>query len=260
LYDQNPANVKELWESQRKRRRDEEAARERNRLQAKQIKLRSEERARTEKIQEGDTGEAPVFSQDKLQDVEQENPYYESWGAVTTLAVNISGGGLRIFTDKKFNMDELILLEAYVPSSQRIVDIIARVVFTNYGNSTEVDAASISTAMQFVFIAESARSAINSHISSIQLKRIRHFKGFTDVEPTTENVSLPNKHYAYIDSIGVSENADHQDQSEKPLLKQVLQGLLLVCIIGLLCFYFYGYRISHPKNEIQELFENSFKK
>lgn len=260
LYDQNPANVREEWEARRKLRRDEEAARKRSRLEEKRIKLLSDERTRALKTQWEDiVGEPVSLPQDKAQEEQQDNPYYESWGAVTTYAVNISGGGLRIFTDHKFNMDELILLEAYVPSSRIIVDIIARVVFTDYKSGAEDDKSNNSTAMQFVFINESASSAINTYISSIQLRRIRQFKGFTDVDPATaNNLSSPNKHYAYIDSIGVvGENTDHKKQVK---IKQVFLVIFLVCITSMMFVYFYRYSVKHSKNEIQEIFENGIKK
>lgn len=258
LYDQNPANVREQWDAQRKQRRDEETARNRSRLEEKRIKLRSEERARALKTQWEDfIGEPVTLPQDKPQGEQQDNPYYESWGTVTTHAVNISGGGLRIFTNQKFNMDELILLETYVPSSRIIVDIIARVVFTDYNSSAEDDKANTSTAMQFVFIDESASSAINTYISSIQLRRIRQFKGFTDVDPATNNISSSNKHYAYIDSIGVGEKTDHKDQVK---IKQVLLILFSVCLVCLICIYFYRYSVKHSKNEIQEIFENGIRR
>lgn len=256
LYDQNPVNVKLQWEARNKQRRENEAIRERRRLELIRIKHRNEEHVRTQILQEGNLlGEPVVLPQEKPQD----NQYYETWGAVTTLAVNISGGGLKIFTNQKFNMDEMILLETYVPTSRCILDIVARVVYTNYSNNTEDDKNN-STSMQFVFIDESARSAINNYISSIQLKRIRQFKGFTDVEPVNENLDSLNRHFAYIDSINVPEKTGPQDLIHNPNIRQVLLGLFFVCVVSLLFFYFYGYGVMHSKNEIQEIFENSLKK
>jgi hypothetical protein len=262
LEDQNPATVKEQWEAQRKLRREEEAAKEKSRLEAKRIKLQSEERIRSRKNQEGSFLDEPaILPEEKPQEVQQDNEYYESWGAVTTLAVNISGGGLRVFTNLKFNMDELILLEAYVPSSRCIVDIIARVVFTSDSNSAEDEKCDSVTGMQFVFIDEAACSAINTHISSIQLKRIRQFKGFSDVEPITDTVeSSQKKHYAYIDSIDDSARANHQDQIHKPKMQKLLLVLFFAFVIGIMSFYFYGYSDNHPKNQIQDMFENSIRK
>ena len=262
LYDQNPANVKKLWEGQLKQRRDEEANRKRSRLETKRRELLAEERAKERRAKWGDLlGEPEVTPQDKPQEEDLDNQYYTSWGAVTALAVNISGGGLKIFTDQKFNVDELILLEIYIPSAECFIDVISRVVFTNYRNTNEDSWNSNSTAMHFVFIDEPARSAINNHISRIQLRRIRQFKGFTDVEPTTDNaLSSPDKHYAYIDSIGDGENTDHQNQIQKPTRQQILLGILIICVICLLCFYSYRYGVIHHENQIQEIFQNSIKK
>jgi hypothetical protein len=262
LDDQNPANVKEQWEAQRKLRREEEAAKEQSRLEAKRILLQTKELERSQKKMEGlFLDEQIILPQEKPQEEQQDNQYDESWGAVATLAVNISGGGLSVFTNQKFNMDELILLEAYVPSTRCIVDIIAQVVFTSYSNISEDEKTDNITGMKFVFIDEAARSAINTHISSIQLKRIRQFKGFTDVEPITDiDVSLQNKHYAYIDSIDDSVRKDHQDQIHKPKIQQVLLVIFVLSVICFLFFYFYEYSVTHPKSEIQEIFENSIRK
>lgn len=260
LYDQNPVTVKEEWEARRKLRRDEEAVRKRSQLEEKRAKLLSDERTKALKTQWEDLVSEPVsLPQDKSQEEQQDNPYYESWSAVTTHAVNISGGGLRIFTGQQFNMDELILLEIYVPSSRIIVDIVARVIFTDYKGGADGDKANNSIAMQFVFINESARSAINTYISSIQLRRIRQFKGFTDVDSATANSgSLPNKHYAYIDSIDVvGKNTDHKKQFE---IKRILLIILFVYIACRMCIYFYRYSVKHSKNEIQENFEKGIRR
>ena len=152
-----------------------------------------------------------------------------------------------------------MLLEAYVPSISSIIDIIARVVFADYGSSAEKNKAS-SVAMQFVFIDEFARSAINTHISNIQLKRIRQFKGFTDVDPFSRNFTAPDKHYAYIDSIEVRDDTDQQEKIHRLKVQQGLLLLLLVGIICLLCGAFYWYSVVHPKNEIQDMFEKSIRK
>ena len=263
LYDQNPANVKQQWETQLKLRHEEDAARQRSLLEAKREKLRSEERAKERKVLEGFflVDPATTLPQDKTLEDQQDNPYYESWGDVTALAVNISGGGLKIFTNQQFNMDEFIMLETYVPSSNCIVDIVARVVLTNYSNITEDNKSQICTAMQFVLINESASSVINSHISSIQLKRIRQFKGFTDVEPAADNaLSAPDKHYAYIDSIAVSEKTEGQEQFQKPNIRKVLLVILFVSVIWLLCSQIYSYGVKHHDKQIQEIFEKGIKK
>ncbi len=261
LNDQNPVNVKQQWEAHLKQRREDDATRERSRLDAKRARLRAEERAKELKILEGFFLVDPVaLSQDTPQEELPDSPYYESWGDVTALAVNISGGGIKIFTNEKFSMDELIMLEAYVPSSECIVDIVARVVLTNYSNITEDNKSQICTAMQFVLINESASSAINSHISSIQLKRIRQFKGFNDVVPTADNVSSSsNNHYAYIDSIAAGEKTEPQSKRYKPSLRQILLTILFVAVVWLLCSQIYSYGVKHHDKQIQEIFEKGLK-
>ncbi len=261
LFDQNPVNVKQQWEAHLKQRREDDATRERSRLEAKRARLRAEERAKELKILEGYFLVDPVaVPQDSPQEEMQDSPYYESWGDVTALAVNISGGGIKIFTNEKFSMDELIMLETYVPSSECIVDIVARVVLTNYSNITENNKSQICTAMQFVLINESASSAINNHISSIQLKRIRQFKGFNDVVPTADNVSSsPNNHYAYIDSIAAGEKTEPQDKSYRPNFRQILLVILFVAVVWLLCSQIYSYGVKHHDKQIQELFEKGIK-
>ncbi|MDD2899969.1 MAG: DUF5634 family protein [Desulfuromonadaceae bacterium] len=260
LYDQNPADARELWDEQRKMRREEEAARERRRLEEDRTRFRTEERLRKQNIH-GDefSNEPATVPDDNTQKGLDDNQYYESWADIPTPAVNISGGGLRIFTHQKFDMDELVLLELFVPPSRRIVDIVARVVSTNYISITDDDSANSSTAVHFVFIEESARSAINAHISSIQLKRIRQFKGFTDVEPASgSGVPVPNKHYAFIDTVEAGEGTDYTVTSSMSKSRKVLITLFFVIIATLLCFYFYKYAVNHPKSEIQEMFDNNF--
>ncbi|MDD2853720.1 MAG: DUF5634 family protein [Desulfuromonadaceae bacterium] len=261
LNDQNPANVKELWETRRKQRRDEHEARKRVRQEEYRVKTRTGERERAREIQEGgDSGKLVCHWHDNTRKTEYDNQYYESWGDITTLAVNISAGGLRIFTDQKFNTDELILLEIYVPSAHCLAETVARVVYSNYSNITVDYTNCISTAMQFVFIDESARSALNAHISSIQIKRIRHFKGFANVEPIADAVSSSNKQYAYIDSILVSGKGESLDQRLTPKVKRMLQTVGILCVLCLLCFSFYSYRVSHPKSEIQKMIEYGIEK
>lgn len=261
LNDQNPANVKEQWETQRKLRRDQEEARERSLLEAKRKKLRSEERVRAREIEDEDFfGETAELPQDRPEEEQQADQYYATWGAVTTLAVTISGGGLRVFTEQQFYADELVILEAYVPTTRKIIDIVARVVSANNSAITEDGKNIICAAMQFIFIDESARSAINNHISSIQLKRIRQFKGFADVEPITDKaVSAPDKHYAYIDSIDATDKADQQDWIRKSKIRQVILVMFFVCCVALLCFLFYRYSVEHPKSEIQKIFEKGIR-
>jgi hypothetical protein len=264
LHDQNPAIVKKQWEERRKQRLEEERIRELRRWEAKREKLRAEERARERKIQEGAFagGPAEPFSTGKPQEEPEDNPYYESWGSVTSVAINISGGGLKILTNQGFETDEFLLLEIFVPSLLCIVDIVARVVFSNHNDSAGDEGNCFNTGMQFVFIDERARFAINGHISGVQLRRIRQFKGFADAAPLNiYNAAMPDKHYALDGRIDAGDELDNSDQvNRKKIIQQVFLGLFFVCIVSLLCFYFSAYAVKHPKNQIEDMFETGIKK
>ena len=264
LHDQDFANVKKEWEDRRKQRQEEERVREQKRLEAKREKLRSEERDRKQKLVDNvfPVESVEISPQAECQEEPDEHPYDESWGSVAAVAVNISGGGLKVLTDQEFCKDEFILLEIFVPTSRCIVDIVARVIFSNHNEAVDDDQKYFNTGMQFVFIDESARSAINSHISSVQIRRIQQFKGFTDVEPLSmDSMSMPNKHYAYVDRIDPGDQIDNLDQINRKIkVQQVVLGLFFVCLVILLCIYFSGYVVKHPKNEIQDIFENGIRK
>lgn len=265
LHDQDSANVKKEWSDRRKQRQDEERAREQKRLAAKREKNRSEERERKQKLVEG---VVPIESPGQLsshvesKEEPEEQQYDDAWSSVTAVAVNISGGGLKILTEQEFNMDEFILLEIFVPSSRSIEDIVARVVFSSRKDTDGDDHSYFNTGMKFVFLDESSRFAINSHISSVQIKRIQQFKGFADVVPLgLDNIIMPDKHYAYIDRVAPSDHMDNLNQIDrKNTIQQIVLGLFLVCIVILLSIYFSGYADKHPKNEIQDIFENSIRK
>ncbi|MDR3579498.1 MAG: DUF5634 family protein [Oryzomonas sp.] len=264
LIDQNPAIVKKEWEERRKQRLEEERVRELRRSEAKREKLRAEERAREQKLLEGAFPGEPTepFSMDKTQEEPEDNPYYESWGSVTSVAINISGGGLKILTNQGFKPDEFVLLEIFVPSLSCIVDIVARVVFSNHSDTAGDEGNCFNTGMQFVFIDERARFAINSHISGVQIRRIREFRGFADVEPLNiDNTAIPDKHYAYTGRDDADDEMDNPNQVNwKKFIQQVVFGLFFVGIVGLLYFYFSAYAVKHPKNQIEDLFESGVRK
>jgi hypothetical protein len=264
LHDQNPAIVKKEWEERRKQRLEEERVRELRRSEAKREKLRAEERAREQKLLEGafPGGPAEPFSTGKPREEPEDNPYYESWGSVTSVAINISGGGLKILTNQGFETDEFLLLEIFVPSLSCIVDIVARVVFSNHNDTSGDEGNCFNTGMQFVFIDERARFAINGHISGVQIRRIRQFKGFADAAPLNiYNPAMPDKHYAYDGRIDVGDEYDNSDQvNRKKIIQQVVLGLFFVGIVSLLYFYFSAYAVKHPKNQIEDMFETGIRK
>jgi hypothetical protein len=264
LLDQNPATVKKEWEKRRKLRLEEERSRELMRLEAKRERLRAEERAREQKLQEGafPGGPAESFSTAKPQEDTEDNTYYESWGFVTSVAINISGGGLKILTNQGFETDEFLLLEIFVPSLSCIVDIVARVVFSSHNDTAGDEGNCFNTGMQFVFIDERARYAINSHISGVQIRRIRQFRGFADVEPLNIDImGIPDKHYAYTGRIDDGDEIDNSNQTNrKKIIQQVVLGLFFVCIVSLLFFYFSAYAVKHPKNQIEDMFDTGIRK
>ena len=259
LYDQNPANVKKQWEARRKWRQNEKRVREVRRLEAKRENLRNHERARKYGLPDDTfSGDSASHCQGKDHEQHQDNLYDELLPTAKTVAVTISGGGLKIATNQKFNRDDLVLLEIFVPSSRIIVDVVARVVFSDQNDIAGEDRNFFNAGMQFVFIDESARLAISSHIGSIQLRRIRQFKGFTDVEPLyIDNISKSDKHFAYIDGVDVSGHInDGTLINRESLFQQVALGLLFVCIISLISYYYSWYAIKHPKNDIENIFEH----
>lgn len=263
LHDQNPVNVQKLWEGQRKQRQEEERARERRRLEAKKEKMRAMELAREQGLLDNVASWQQVgFSLEKSRVEKEDNEYYESWNTVTSVAVNISGGGLKISTNQKFETNELILLEIFVPSSRCIVDVVARVIFSSRDDVEGERQNWFNTGLQFIFIDESARSAISNHISSIQLQRIRQFKGFTDVVPMgVGSKSIADRHYAYLDTLGGNEIAGSPERVNRwKITKQLGLALLLILIGYLLYTYFSEYVSRHPKNTIQYMFESGIRK
>jgi hypothetical protein len=248
------------WSERRRTRREEECNRERRRQEARREKLRAEEAAREQRIREGAPSVAPAESPlDRLREESEENEYYESWRTVTSVAVNIGGGGLRISTGQGFLADELIMLEIFVPPMHRIVDVVARVIFSRRDEAGEGEKR-FTTGLQFMFIDESARSSINQHLTGVQLKRIRQFKGFTDVEPAGGYTrSGADRHYAYLDTVEPALSPD-QDGGRRKRWRQLLLGALFAAIACLLYQYFSGYAAGHPKNAIHLMFETGIRK
>jgi hypothetical protein len=203
-------------------------------------------------------GESAELAPGKAQEEPQDEQYDELVASAETVAVSISGGGLNFSTSQKFDTDEFIQLEIFVPSSRLIVDVVARVVFSSSNARAGDCRISFNTGLQFVFIDESSRLAINNHISSIQLKRIRHFKGFTDVEPLcVESIPRSDKQYAYINRVDDSGTMNDVTRiTGQSVFQQLFLGLFFVCVVSLIGFYFSWYAVKHPKNEIQKIFEH----
>jgi hypothetical protein len=163
-----------------------------------------------------------------------------SWDAIIPLAANISGGGLRIVTHQGFEYGEYTLLEIFVPSPERVIDVIGRVVFANRNYAAGSDRQYFNTGVQFVYIDERDRDAIVTYISTIQLKRIRQLR----------------ERYLYR---GVLDNDDQPEKSAnsgtRRIVKLTLSALIFLVLIALVVNYFRYYVRVHPKGEIQRTFE-----
>jgi Tfp pilus assembly protein PilZ len=168
-----------------------------------------------------------------------------SWDSIIPLAANISGGGLRIITHAGFDIGEYVLLEIFVPSPERIIDVVGRVVFANSNLAAGNDQEYFNTGVQFVYLDDNDRDAIVSYISKIQLKRIRQLR----------------ETYMYR---WLPEDEELFDASKEPLLRRSVTRnliiLLFLAFVSLLSSYFWYYAQEHPKGEIQRIFENSIRK
>lgn len=168
-----------------------------------------------------------------------------SWDTVIPLAANISGGGLRIITHQGFELGEYALLEIFVPSPQRVIDVVGRVVFADRNYSAGQKHEYFNTGVQFVYLDERDRDAIVNYISTIQLKRIRQLR----------------EQYLYrsTPSHEVQFDSSKMSHFRRSLIRKLLL-LLFVIICVLLVNYFWHYALEHPKGEIQRTFEDGVKK
>jgi len=182
-------------------------------------------------------------------DPEQESTDYEgraSWDSIIPLAANISGGGLRIITHRGFEYGEYLLLQMLVPSPQRVIDVVGRVVFANRNYAAGSEFEYFNTGVQFACIDERDRDAIVNYLSSIQLKRIRQMR----------------EQYLFREG---SEEAEESEITERSAIRRLFSPLVLA-VLGLLLMlvlvsvYFRQYAQEHPKGEIERIFEDGIKK
>ena len=181
------------------------------------------------------------------EEVEEEvEEHADSWDTIIPLAANISGGGVRITIHQQFESGDYVLLELLVPMPCRIVDIVARVITTNRNYAAGGDREYYNTGMQFVFIDERDRDAIISHISNVQLKRIRMLR----------------EQFVFRDGLP----AGSEVQEAPSLINWAAFGRWLGYTFVFLLFtlflfnYFRHYAQDHPKNEIEEIFEGGIRK
>ncbi|HIJ80888.1 MAG TPA: DUF5634 family protein [Desulfuromonadales bacterium] len=176
----------------------------------------------------------------------QEEDTLSSWDDIIPLAANISGGGVRMITHQGFESGEYVLLELLVPQPQRLVDVIARVVFANRINTASDDHNSFSTGMQYVYIDESDRDAIVNYVSSIQQKRIRQMR---------ESYLYRNSN----DNTGQQLTDDSGNNSRKMIILSIT--ILVVFMLAAITInYFWKYMQKRPKGEIEKTFEEEIKK
>lgn len=169
----------------------------------------------------------------------------DSWDTIIPLAANISGGGLRIVTHQGFEIGEYALLEILVPSPQRVIDVIGRVVFANRNFAAGSDHEYYNTGVQFVYIDERDRDAIVSYISLIQQKRNRQLR----------------ERYLYRGS----QDFDNEFElfgfvGTKRKVIRLLSTLLFLFFVVLVALFFWNYVHEYPKGEIERTFEEGIKK
>lgn len=170
---------------------------------------------------------------------------HDSWDIIIPLAANISGGGLRIITHRGFEIGEYALLEIFVPTPQRVIDVIGRVVFANRNRAAGSDDEYFNTGVHFVYIDERDRDAIVNYISTIQLKRIRQLR----------------ERYLYRSVPEYEEQFDRSGRSGfKRTVTRLLSTLFFVLFFALLVDFFWHYAQEHPKGEIQRTFEEGIRK
>jgi Tfp pilus assembly protein PilZ len=236
--EQNSERLRNEWEKRRVSRLKLIADQKTERWE---VKIQPEKAITPENPLETDGDDEPPYD---MSPVEEESDS-SSWDSIIPLAANISGGGLRIITHMGFELGEYILLEIFVPSPERVVDVVGRVVFANRNFAVGNDHEYFNTGVQFVYLDESDRDAIVNYISTIQLKRIRQLR----------------ESYMYR---WLPEEDDLSDASKKARFRRsvtsVLLLLLFFAVISLVSSYFWYYAHEHPKGEIQRTFENSIQK
>lgn len=233
--EQNIDKLHTLWEDRRARRQQREAEQKDHRWTSELLPVEVKQPRVLE------AGDDKVVAD--LSTIEE--GVRDSWDTIIPLAANISGGGLRITTNQPFENGEYALLEIFVPSPQRVIDVIGRVVFANRNYAAGNDREYYNTGVQFVYLDERDRDAMVSYISTIQLKRIRQLR-----ERYLYRGALEND-----EQINISTGFDF-----KYSVKLAISVLFFVLFILLLGNYFWHYAQDHPKGEIQRTFEDAVKK
>lgn len=171
--------------------------------------------------------------------------FSDSWDTIVPLAANVSGGGVRLITHQGFDDGEYVLLEILIPSPQRVVDVIARVIFANPNLATGSDHEYFNTGFQFVYINERDRDAIVNHIANVQLKRIRQLR----------------EKYLFRENGGSGGLLNSADVfSSRNIAIWAVSTIFLIVIVSMLINYFWHYANYRPKGEIEKVFEEGVQK
>ncbi len=243
LADQNPLAVAIQWEKRQMQRLAADRIRVLRHEQIRQEKQQRYEEERLQALRDG----APYLAPPP--DETYPGEYQEAWGEVTASLVNISGGGIKMLTGQEFLPGERVGMQLYIPTADRIVDVVGRVVFCS--RDMLATGRLFHTGIEFSLISESARSAITTYISRIQLRRIRVGKGFTDIRH-----SLPAPQEDSSKNAAVPANLHALSLQSTPW-KQVALYLLFVLAALPLTVYLYNYLEKQPRNQIQVLVKNS---
>jgi hypothetical protein len=160
-----------------------------------------------------------------------------SWDDSIALAVNLSAGGFKFVTAERYEIGDLVFQEIFIPTNPpRTMDSVARVVFKNHNYSAGSDKEYFNVAMQFMLIDERDRDAIVSHISNLELMRIRLMR-LTPIP--IERLGSRNMFTPF---------------------RMIGTALLLLTIVILIVYYFQQYLHYNIRNEIAETFENGIRK
>lgn len=239
-HEQNIDRLRKQWEERRSRRQQLETEQKDHRWRGEL--LPADTALPHERLHESLETAGDTKTPDQNMAVEETQ---DSWDTIIPLAANISGGGLRTITHQGFENGEYTLLEILVPTPQRVVDVIGRVVFANRNYAAGSDREYFNIGIQFVYIDERDRDAIVNYIATIQLKRIRQLR----------------ERYLYRGGV------EYDEQSAPSALfgirKSVvlsISALLLLVMLALLGNYFWHYAHEHPKGEIERTFEDGVKK
>lgn len=172
----------------------------------------------------------------KQQHVEEFNPIDDTWDNVNARAINLSAGGFKFVTTDVIKIDDLVIIEMFIPATPpRIMESITRVVFKNNNYSLKDGKEYFNVALNFVLIDDRDRDAIVSHISHLESLRIRQKRQLpiSDVKSVNKRVS--------------------------PLKRGVWIAFLVV-MVYFASLYFYDYSQRNGHNEIEDMFGNAVRK